>query len=89
QIDRARPLYVQVDTDGFAPPTIPIYREMIGMNVMSPFEVAAGCDVVQVGRDWPDLALFGGIDKRVLAQGPAAIDKMVERILPAMRKRGG
>ncbi|HOF17659.1 MAG TPA: uroporphyrinogen decarboxylase family protein [Phycisphaerae bacterium] len=89
QIDRARPLYVQVDTDGFAPPTIPIYRELIGMNVMSPFEVAAGCDVVRVGRDWPDLVLFGGIDKRVLAQGPAAIDKMVERILPAMRERGG
>jgi uroporphyrinogen decarboxylase len=88
QIDPTRHLYVQIDTDGFAPPTIPLYRE-IGMDAMSPFEVASGCDVVQIGREWPHLAIFGGIDKRVLAQGREAIDRMVERILPAMRERGG
>lgn len=89
QIDRARHLYVQIDTDGFSVPTIAIYREAIGMDVMSPFEVAAGCDVVEIGRDHPDLALFGGIDKRVLAMTKAEIDRHVERILPAMRARGG
>ncbi len=88
QIDKGRKLYVHVDTDGFAAPAIPVYREM-GMTTMSPFEVASGCDVVEVGRQYPDLVIFGGIDKRVLAQGPAAIDEMVERILPAMRERGG
>jgi uroporphyrinogen-III decarboxylase len=89
QIDPARHLYVQIDTDGNAVPVIPVYRELIGMDVMSPFEVASGCDVVQIGRDFPDLVLTGGIDKRVLAEGPAAIDAMVERILPTMRERGG
>ncbi len=59
------------------------------MDVVSPFEVAAGCDVLEIGRQYPGLAIFGGIDKRVLAQGPAAIDRLVERILPAMRARGG
>ncbi len=88
QIDRTRHLYLQIDTDGRAIDVIPLYRE-IGMDVMSPLEVAAGCDVVEIGRQYPDLALFGGIDKRVLAQAPAAIDAMVERILPAMRARGG
>ncbi len=88
QIDRTRHLYLQIDTDGRAIDVIPLYRE-IGMDVMSPLEVAAGCDVVAIGRQYPDLALFGGIDKRVLAQAPAAIDAMVERILPAMRARGG
>jgi len=88
QIDRTRHLYVQIDTDGYAPPTIPVYGE-IGMDVMSPFEVASGCDVVEIGREWPHLAIFGGIDKRGLARGKAAIDRMVERILPAMRERGG
>ena len=88
QIDRTRHLYLQIDTDGRAIDVIPLYRE-IGMDVMSPLEVAAGCDVVAIGRQYPDLALFGGIDKRVLAQAPAAIDTMVERILPAMRARGG
>ncbi len=52
------------------------------MDVMSPFEVAAGCDVVRTGQQYPDLAIFGGIDKRVLAQGRAAIDDMLERIIP-------
>ncbi len=63
-----------------------LYREAISMDVMSPFEVAAGCDVVRTGQ-YPDLAIFGGIDKRVLAQGRAAIDDMLERIIPVMRAR--
>lgn len=88
QIDRTRHLYIHIDTDGRATSVIPLYRE-IGMDVMSPFEVAAGCDVVEVGRQYPDLVILGGIDKRVLAQTPADIDAMVERILPAMRARGG
>jgi uroporphyrinogen decarboxylase len=89
QIDRSRRLFIHVDTDGDARPTIPVYRDIFGLDVMSPFEVASGCDVVEIGRQYPDLVVFGGIDKRVLAQGPAAIDAMVERILPAMRERGG
>lgn len=88
QIDRDRKLFIQIDTDGFADPVIPIYRE-IGMNVMSPFEVASGCDVVRTSREYPDLVITGGIDKRVLAQGPQAIDAMLERIIPPMRERGG
>ncbi len=89
QIDKQRHLYVQIDTDGYAVPVIPIYRESIGMDVMSPFEVAAGNDVVEIGRQYPALAIFGGIDKRVLAQGRQAIDRHLEYILPAMRARGG
>ena len=89
QLDQSLRLHVQVDTDGDALPSIDIYREAIGMNVMRPFEVASGCDVVEVGRRWPDLIISGGIDKRELAKGKDAIDRMVERIIPAMRDRGG
>jgi hypothetical protein len=89
QIDKERHLYVQIDTDGFANTVIPIYREQIGMDVMSPFEVAAGCDVVEIGKQYPDLAMFGGIDKRVLARSKADIDRFLEYIIPAMRERGG
>jgi len=88
QIDANRHLYIHVDTDGFAIPVISVYQE-IGMEVMSPFEVASSCDVVEIGRDYPDLTIFGGIDKRILAQGKQAIDRELERILPVMRKRGG
>jgi uroporphyrinogen-III decarboxylase len=67
---------------------IPLYQD-IGMDVMSPFEVASGCDVVAIGRKYPKLVLLGGIDKRILATSQKAIDKEVERILPVIRKRGG
>ena len=88
QIDRSRHLYIHIDTDGLATPVIPVYEE-IGMDAMSPFEVASGCDVVALGRRHPELAMFGGVDKRVLARDTAAIDAELERILPGMRERGG
>lgn len=88
QIDTARHLHFHIDTDGFAVPTVPIYREL-GMDVMSPFEVASGCDVVEIGREYPDLTMSGGVDKRELAKGRAAIDRLVDRIFPVMRERGG
>jgi uroporphyrinogen decarboxylase len=88
-IDQSRHVFVQIDTDGDCRPAIPVYTEALGMDVMSPFEVASGCDVVEIGQQYPELVMRGGIDKRVLAQGRAAIDKMVEYIFPAMRARGG
>ncbi|MBM4144142.1 MAG: hypothetical protein FJ225_11210 [Lentisphaerae bacterium] len=87
-IDQGRHVFFQIDTDGYCNPTIPLYRE-IGVDVMSPFEVASGCDVVEIGRQYPWLVMSGGVDKRVLAQGPKAIDAMVDRIFPAMQARGG
>jgi hypothetical protein len=89
QIDRSRHLYVQIDTDGDARSVIDVYRDGIDMDVMSPFEVASGCDVLDIGRCYPWLVMRGGIDKRILAKGPAAIDAEVDRLLPALRRRGG
>ena len=88
QLDRSRHLYFQVDTDGWCEPVIPVYQEL-GLDVMSPFEVASGCDVVEIGKKYPDLVMTGGVDKRILAQGKDAIDRMVDRIFPAMQARGG
>jgi uroporphyrinogen decarboxylase len=89
QLDKLRHLFVQIDTDGDCRPVIPWYMDGIGMDVMSPFEVASGCDVVAIGRQYPNLVMRGGLDKRILAKGRPAIDAMLERILPAMRRRGG
>ena len=88
QIDKTRRLRFQVDTDGRSTEVIDLYREL-GMTYMSPFEVASGCDVVEVGKAYPDLLISGGVDKRVLAQGRDEIDRMVDRIFPAMQARGG
>ena len=54
QIDRGRHLYIQVDTYGLADPAIPVYAGEIGMDVMSPFEVASGCDVVRNSSSWAE-----------------------------------
>jgi uroporphyrinogen decarboxylase len=88
QIDKQRHVYFQLDTDGYAPAVIPVYREL-GMDITSPLEVASGCDVVKLGQQYPDMAFFGAIDKRVLALGRKAIDAHLEHIIPTMRARGG
>jgi uroporphyrinogen decarboxylase len=88
QLDKSRVLHFQVDTDGFSDPIIPHYREL-GMDYLSPFEAASGCDVVRTAREYPDLLIYGGFDKRIMAKGKDAIDREVDRIMPVMKKRGG
>jgi uroporphyrinogen decarboxylase len=81
-------LHVQVDSDGYVHDAIDLYLEM-GMDCMSPFEVAAGNDLLALAEKYPNLVMSGGIDKRVLALGPKAIDEHLKRILPPMVRRGG
>ena len=88
QLDKSRHLYIQIDTDGDCRPAIPVYRE-IGMDYMSPFEVASGCDVVELRKKHPDLLFRGGFDKRILAEGIDAIDREIDRIMPFMKEQGG
>ncbi len=89
QLDKTRHMFVQVDTDGFCDSVIPIYQEAIGMDYMSPFEVASKCDVVRTCKEYPKLLMSGGIDKRILAKNKDAIDRELERIIPTMMARGG
>ena len=88
QIDRDRRLFVYLATDGDCMPVIPIYQK-IGVNHVAPFEAASNCDVVKAGAMYPDMVIGGGMDKREIAKGKTAIDKMVGRIMPVMKKRGG
>jgi hypothetical protein len=88
QIDKTRHLYIQIDTDGYAVPVIDVYKE-IGMDHMSPFEAASGCDVVSIGAGYPGLLMRGGFDKRVLSQGKDQIDRLIGHIMPIMQRRGG
>jgi hypothetical protein len=88
QLDKTRRLYFQLATDGFSDPAIPLYKEL-GLDYLSPFEVASGCDVVRTGLEYPDLLISGGFDKRILAAGKEQIDREIDRIMPVMKKRGG
>jgi hypothetical protein len=81
-------LYFFVDSDGWAVPAIPLYRE-VGMDGMFPFEVASGCDVAAIAQTWPDLIMQGGIDKRVLAAGKREIEAFLQHVIPPLVKRGG
>ena len=76
---------VSVDTDGDpALITAPMVRA--GVNLLFPIEVAAGCDVNDYQLRYPELGLMGGIDKRALAQAPAAIRRELERVRPAVER---
>lgn len=88
QKDKHKKLFLQVDTDGRCESVIPVYQEL-GLDYMSPFEVASGCDVVEIGKKYPNLLMRGGFDKRILSQGADAIDREIDRIMPFMKRRGG
>ncbi len=89
QLDKNRKLHLQIDTDGNPlNGALDMYLS-IGMDYMSPFEVASGCDVVAVGKQYPELLISGGIDKRILATTTDAIDREIDRIMPVMQARGG
>lgn len=88
RLDRSRKLAYHIASDGCCDPIIGLYGQA-GMGMMSPFEVAAGSDVVRIGREYPELLISGGLDKREMAKGRDAIDRMLDSILPAMQARGG
>ena len=88
QRDKTKRLRLQIDTDGNCYDAIDLYRS-VGMDYLSPFEVASGCDVVEVRKKYPDLLMRGGFDKRILAAGREAIDREIDRIMPFMVKHGG
>ena len=75
---------ISVDTDG-NPDLITPAMMRSGVNYLFPVEVAAGCDVNAWRRRYPDLGFMGGIDKRALARGPAAIDAELARVRPALK----
>ena len=81
-------LHLQLDTDGKIGTVLNLYRD-IGFDYFSPFEAAAGNDVVKIRKAYPEILISGGFDKRILLKGKDAIDREVDRIMPFMYRRGG
>ena len=80
--------HISLDSDGDMSLLIPIWLEA-GIDILYPFEVQAGMDVLQVRREYGrDLRIWFGVDKRVLAQGPAAIDAELARVAPLVQDGG-
>ena len=61
-----------------------------GVNVMHPFEPAAGMDTVRVRKQYDRrLAMLGGIDKHVLRRSREEIDRELEYKMQPMMQTGG
>ena len=72
---------LMLDTDGNVDDLVQVYIDG-GINCLLPFEVVAGCDVVEYRKKYPNLCIIGGVDKLELAKGKEAIDKEIERLAP-------
>ena len=79
---------VCVDCDGDVWKLIPLWIEG-GVNVLYPFEVAAGMDIAEVRRAFPKLGIMGGIDKMAVIRSKEAIDRELESKVSFMLKSGG
>jgi uroporphyrinogen decarboxylase len=81
--------HIIVDSDGNNDALVPLWLEA-GITGLRFFEVAAGCDAVAARRQYgQDLIIQGAIDKRALAQGPAAIQREVLSKVPWLCQQGG
>ena len=80
--------FISLDSDGDISSLIPVWLDA-GINVLYPFEVQCGMDVVKVRREYGrDLRLLNGINKYAVAQGPRAIDAELARVRPLIEDGG-
>jgi uroporphyrinogen decarboxylase len=70
---------ILLDSDGCIDQLIPIWLEA-GMDGVVPMEAQAGMDVALYREKYPCLLMMGGVDKKALAAGPAAIDREIDKI---------
>jgi hypothetical protein len=80
--------YVAVDTDGNPEALIPLLMDA-GVDILWPMERAAEQDPIRLRKTYgKSLRLWGGVDKRVLAQGPDAIDSHLRALIPLIEEGG-
>ena len=80
---------IEFDSDGNFEVLIPMLIEA-GVNCIWPLEAAAGMDPVKIRNEYrSDLAVSGGIDKRVLAEGKEAIEEELRRKIVPLLDIGG
>jgi len=76
-----------IDSDGFVEPALPLVVPL-GVNALLPWEVKAGNDLDRVRDRYPELIMFGGIEKESVNAGNTA---MIRPVIDAKRPliRGG
>ena len=76
-----------VDTDGDCMKIIPFFIEA-GATGMYPFEVHCGMDIVKVRKEFPSLAIMGGIPKSEIQKGRSRIDEILEPVKEVLKTGG-
>lgn len=79
---------VLVDSDGYPGPLISLWIEC-GVGGLSPVEIAAGNDLIEIRKEYPRFVLLGGIDKRVLAKEEKDIYNEIMNKVPPLIEKGG
>jgi len=80
---------VDVDSDGYIGELIPLWIEA-GINMCEPIEIAAGNDLAAYRKQYgKHMGYLGGIDKRAIAAGGAALEAEVMRVVPPLLEDGG
>ena len=76
-----------VDTDGYCMKIIPFFIEA-GVTGMFPFEANCGMDIIKVRKEFPKLALMGGIPKSEICKGEKRIDEILEPVKDVLKTGG-
>jgi uroporphyrinogen decarboxylase len=78
-----------VDSDGNVSELVPMFLS-VGVNVMLPFEVQAGMDIrIFRNKYGKNLAIIGGVDKRLLGDDMNAMDvELSEKVIPVLKSGG-
>ncbi|MCD6518858.1 MAG: hypothetical protein J7M05_02910 [Anaerolineae bacterium] len=80
--------YFAIDTDGDPTVLIPLFLDA-GVDTLWPLERAAGVHPLELRRRFGrSLRLWGGVDKRVLTQGPKAIRAHLRELIPLIEEGG-
>jgi uroporphyrinogen decarboxylase len=77
-----------MDCDGHIGELIPVWLE-VGITAVSPIEIAAHNDPVAYRKEYPELGMLGGIDKRELRFDKARVRAEVMKKIPWLVEQGG
>ncbi len=80
--------YFGIDTDGNPEDVVPLFMDA-GVDILWPLERASDQDPVRLRKKFgKSLRMWGGVDKRILAEGPEAIDAHLRSMLPIIADGG-
>lgn len=80
--------HVAIDTDGDPTALVPLFMDA-GVDTLWPLERASGMNPVAIRQRFgKSLRLWGGVDKRVLTQGRAAIRQHLQELAPLIEEGG-